>query len=144
MFGVLGCAAILAFASCDSPLSPSQVAGTYVLMPAEGTTLPVVVIDDEWITVSVLADTIRLRGDRSGEHARTQIAELHAAEDPPSVSTWRTEFHYRIRRGRIEISYICPPNALCTPPPHEIGRFEGDGFVLESIPEGFVYRRVDP
>jgi hypothetical protein len=36
------------------------------------------------------------------------------------------------------------PNALCTPPPHEMGRLERDGFVLESFPKGFVYRRVDP
>jgi hypothetical protein len=133
--------AVLTLASCESPLSPARIAGTYVLMPVDTASLPVTLYDDEWSTVSIVADTIRLTSARSGEHVRVAHIHRKLLEQPDTTAVWRQSFGYQIRGKRIEIGYPCPELANCLPPPHEIGRFVGDALVLESIPETFIFRR---
>jgi hypothetical protein len=135
----------LAAAGCDDPLSPDAVADTYVLTATEGASFPVVIVDNEFVTVSLLADTFRLRTDRTGSHTRAQRVLEHGPQAVENSHTWTSEFAYELRSGGFAISYECPPFAAavsCIPPPHEIGRWVSGGFVLESLPPGFVYERA--
>lgn len=136
---LLGAAAVAA--ACESPFSPGPPAATYVLAAPAGDTLPVVLWTHEGHTLSVLADTIRLRSDGSGVHVRLQRLQPANSETTASPSSTRAPFAYRIVGERIEISYPCPPNANCIAPPHEIGRVTEDAIALESLPDGFVHHR---
>jgi hypothetical protein len=90
--------AVLALAGCESPLSPSRLAGTDVLMPTGTGSLPVTLYDHEWSSVSIVADTIRLTRSRGGEHVR--VAGMHrkllgqlgyhggVATEPPVSDPW--------------------------------------------------------
>lgn len=60
-FLLLPILAAVAPTGCDSPLSPSEVAGTYVLVRFDGGPLPAIALEDDWATVTILADTLRLR-----------------------------------------------------------------------------------
>jgi hypothetical protein len=135
----------LAVAGCDDAVSPDAVADTYVLVATGGASFPVAIIDNEYVTVSLLADTFRLRRDRTGSHTRSQRVMEHGPQPIESTHTWTSEFGYVIRSDRFEISYECPaffPSfTSCVAPPHEIGRWVPGGFVLESLPTGFLYMR---
>jgi hypothetical protein len=139
------CLALLA-GGCDSPLSPSEAAGTYVLQSVGGSPLPVVVIDNAYATVTLLADTLRLKPDRTGTEVHAARVLTHGSGRPEATSAGQMPLVYRLREGQIDIRYICPPEALCTMgavPPHATGRFTADGLVLRAVPKEFVFRRID-
>lgn len=145
---VLALGVALAVTGCHDPFSPEAVADTYVLFATGAADFPVVVLENEVITVSILADTFRLRDDGTGSHTRSQHVSQHGPHPGESSHTWTSEFTYELRGDGFEVSYECPPFAsrealnLCVAPPHEIGQWVPSGFVLESVPPGFVYIRV--
>jgi hypothetical protein len=145
---VLALGIALGATGCDDPVSPEAVADTYVLFATGGADFPVAVLDNEVVTVSILADTFRLRDDGTGSHTRSQRVAQHGPQPVVETHTWTSEFTYQMRGDGFEISYECPGFASpafptsCIPPPHEIGRWVSGGFVLESVPSAFVYLRV--
>lgn len=127
---------------CDDPIFPEVVADTYVLVGIDGATLPVVFLQNESVTVSVVEDTFRIRDDGTGSHTRTQHVVEQGPEPTESSNTWTAEFTYELRGDGFEVSYECPDLTSCIAPPHEIARWVPDGFVLESLPSDFVYVRL--
>lgn len=145
LLAVLLGSALSALASCDSPLSPSDVAGSYVLISANESPLPAVVLNSEWATITVLADTLRLHPNQTGEQITLQQVTNHTSSDQSEPASLVTKtFGYRIRGESIEISYPCPINAICVAPPHATGRVTAQGLVLDALPGTFVYRRIAP
>lgn len=54
---------------------------------------------------------------------------------PPSRNTTLSSdppYRYRERGGVLELEYVCPPHALCAPPPHLGGRVTRDGLQLRE------------
>lgn len=49
--------------------------------------------------------------------------------EPSSRGT--TELRFEMKRGRIEVSAICPPNANCAPPPHLVARAVAEGLRVD-------------
>jgi hypothetical protein len=104
-----------------------------------------VVYVSEDVTIRVLADTLRL--GEGGVGTRIVLDHITTAGDPQPDNPIRGEFDFRFKivRGVIEISYDCPPNANCVPPPHLVGHFSGDGLTIhhalgERVPQ--VYSQV--
>lgn len=127
---------------CDDPIVPEVVADTYVLAGIDGASLPVVILENGSVTVSVVDDTFRIRDDGTGSHTRTQHVVERGPEPTERSNTWTAEFTYESRGDGFAVSYECPPLASCIAPPHEIARWVPDGFVLESLPPDFVYVRL--
>lgn len=141
-FFLLPILAALAPAGCDSPLSPSEVAGTYVLALVNDAPLPAVVSENEWGTVTILADTLRLHSDRRGEGITVQREERHY-QGGLEISTNKLQrtFGFTLKDRRIEIHFPCPPNANCIAGPHLVGHPTGEGLELSSAYGKLVYRR---
>lgn len=106
------------------------VPALYVLRSAGGAAIPAVWISNESVTVTVVADTIRLRADGRGD--RVLVEEYREATPfaPPTRREAGT-FDYTRRGDRIEISLRCPDLALCVAPPHFVGRVTADGLVFD-------------
>ncbi|HEX5726559.1 MAG TPA: hypothetical protein VFX98_13880 [Longimicrobiaceae bacterium] len=137
---------LLVSGGCDSALGvdPAEVAGTYVLEAVAGSPLPAVVMENEDFMSTVLADTFRFSGDGTGRQSVRTRLRLHATGVTENISFQQQTFGYRIRGARIEITYVCAPNALCLPGPHLIARPTADGLRIEGEPGDFDYRRLEP
>ncbi len=139
------CATCFVFAGCESPLSPSKVAGTYVLDSVRGSPLPIVMLKNEWNTITLLADTLRLHSDRRGEEVLVQRIEYHDGSDESALTgTVQMTFSYHIRDKSIEITYPCPINANCIAPPHATGNLTAGGLELSSLHGDLVFHRIAP
>lgn len=142
--------ALLALAaawSCDQPLplDPDEVSGTYVLESVGGTPLPALVSDGEMFTVRMVADTFRLTRERTGARSYALRVRSNAvAGQPEEAASVQTGLAYQLRGERIEFEFICPPNALCAPPPHWVGRVTATGLRLDGQTGTYVYRRIAP
>ncbi len=136
----LGAALAAAAAGCASngePLTPDTgvPAGgaVYVLRTVAGAAVPAVWIWNAGVTVTVLADTLRLRAQGRGE--RVLVEEY--LEATPALSSRRREagaLEYARWSDRIEISLPCNDQilALCIAPPHFVGRVTADALVFEQ------------
>jgi hypothetical protein len=131
------------------PFAPrADGAAVYVLRSVAAAPLPAVVVDNGYVVVRFVADTLRLRPDGSGVQI---IAERTRSLDPDLPETESTQaypLHYIVAGDRIEISIECPPNALmlCAEPPHYRGTVTRTGLRLDRALEyrvPFVYERVD-
>lgn len=132
----------LVLAGCDSPLAPSGVAGTYVLVSIEGSPIPALYLEDEWSSSIIIADTLRLGSDRSGERITVQETEWrYPGHESTTVDTFSQSFTYALKDRRIEISFFCPPFANCAPPPHIVGRATGDRLELTTNIAEMIYER---
>ena len=136
--------AVILVAACDNPLEPSDVAGIYVLERVQSDPLPAVV-HGSWAGITtVLSDTIELNPDRTGvRHGWLNIVSDYVTE--PGDIRFESSFTYRIDEGRVEISFSCPPNAMCLPPPHMVLLPIGWGMRLDfdgSFRTPAYYRRV--
>ena len=135
---ILGVALAVA---CGDPLSPRDVAGTYVLQQVAGESLPTLLYQN----VLVFADTLRFASSGRG----TLVTVTEPTSGPLSAGPSRSEqpFAFRISRGRIELSFVfeCGPNANCVAPPHMILSRTADGLHAESVltRSPLTYRRVD-
>lgn len=130
------------FAGCDSnPLEPGEVAAEWVLESVNGSALPA----SPWATPgflsSILADTLRLQDDRRGTHVRVTRTD-YPDPRPDEVFASTSTLGYRLRGDVVEMTYACPPNALCTAGPHTFGRLEGEALVVTEGEIEFRYRRL--
>jgi hypothetical protein len=131
--------------SCSDGLEQSALPGTYALEQVVGDALPAVLYVSEDVTIRILADTLRL--DEGGVGTRIDLVHITTAGDPQPDNPipGESNFRYNIERGVIKISFDCPPNANCAPPPHMVGRFSGNGLTFhyalaERVPQ--VYSQV--
>lgn len=128
--------AVLACESGFLPQPETEVAGTFAL---EG---PVVL---QWASVraTLLADTVRFKSD--GTLVRS--GRTHYDYDTFRDTTVSSAFPYlhRTEGFRVELEYVCPPNALCAPPPHLWGTIAGESLVLKAAEDPRAtlrYRRI--
>ena len=125
---------LLPILGCGSPLSPTDVAGTYVLQRIATDPLPAELFRNEDVAVRVIADTIRLRADGTASTAgATELEWLHDGAAPRERSSSESAAHFRIVDGHIEVTWICPINANCVEGPHLIARRDGDGLRVEHV-----------
>lgn len=131
MWHSLVASALLGLLGCGDTLSPGDVEGLYVLQSVGENPLPALLPTTSNWRYRVVADTVVLRTDGSGVHVRwSQSFQSGTAE--PAPTRWEIGLGYRIAESTIEITIICPPNALCTAGPHMIARREGDGLRVEA------------
>lgn len=140
----LAFALVALLAACDDPLSPRDVAGTYVLRSVRGQPVPAVLGDGEGWQRRLLADTLRLNADGTGSEALLlEYTGQYASES--GRSDWPLLFD--VNDGRLEGAYLCPANLLCLDVAAPLrGRFTRTGLQLEvgyfgDVPLEFV--RVD-
>jgi hypothetical protein len=139
-------ASVVAMLGCRDGLSPASVRGTYVLEKVGDDPMPSVIFRGPQGTVRVIADTLRLVADGRGTFVRVHVIES-AESDAVAGAPGRLEsaLSYRVDGSKVEISYVCPPNAMCTPGPHLVGWRQGDRMLIDDvlIPEDLrYYRRV--
>jgi hypothetical protein len=109
-----------------SATEPRQLDAEFALDAVAGDPIPAVVIDNEFISVSVIADTIRLFRDGTGERVTvTDVTEGAAVTTPDRRDRELTKLIYRLRDGHFEAEFFCPADALCAPPPHLVGTLQG-------------------
>jgi len=108
---------------CTDSLAPEDVAGLYVLERIGSEPLPAVMWENELNTVLVTSGTIRLRPDGSGTVSGTEES-IPRQDGLPATNTSRLDVPIRFRTDgvRIEIEFLCPANANCSPPPHIVAR----------------------
>jgi hypothetical protein len=119
-FTILLCATVPL--ACGEPLSPRDIAGTYALQRVAGDSLPALLYTNEYVTVHVFADTLLFGPDRRG--TLITVRESEPLAGGPSTGPLRGEstFGFRVVEGQIEVTFDCPPNANCAPPPHLVLR----------------------
>jgi hypothetical protein len=132
-----------ALLACESNflLEPdSEFLGTFVLDVSDGP----VVLQWESVRATILADTLRVRDD--GRTSRRVITHYdYATFRDTTVHTYISYLH-RKKGFRVELEYLCPPNALCTPPPHLWGNVAGQALVLHTAEDprpALHYRRIN-
>lgn len=135
--------ALLLTGACGSPFGPVELGDAYQLTSVSGEALPAIVLENEHATIVVLSDTLRFFADDRGVQVRHQEVTEASTPETPAIQRHERAFGYRITGDRIEIAFVCPPNASCVAPPHLVGRIEGDVMRLDSW-EGNqqVYERV--
>lgn len=136
--------ALCQLAACDDPLSPRDVAGTYVLRLVRGQMLPAVLSQSEGWQRRVLADTLRLNADGTGSEVwLLEYTGQYASESGRSERPLLFEVH----DGRLEGAYLCPASGFCLTDAQSLrGSFTRAGLRLEvalfgEVPLEFV--RVD-
>lgn len=120
---------------CDSPLGPDDVSGTYTLERIAGDPLPAVTFENESVVVRVLADTLRLDGGGGGTAVSVRAIVVKSSGVGHGPARVTSELRYRVVGGRVEVHYVCPPNALCAAGPHLIARRTADGLVVDQALE---------
>ena len=117
---------------CRSSLGPDDVAGTYVLERVGDDPLPAEVFRDTHGIVSIIADTMRLGTNGRGSFASVRIIDPVGIEAPQIPNRLDIALTFRIVGSRIEMEFICAPNALCIAGPHLIARQNARGLVVEA------------
>jgi hypothetical protein len=112
---LLGFAAAAAL-GCSEPTAPASFTGTFVLADAR---LPVHLFTNEFGAWFATADTIRFNSDGQGVETGSHymVPAGGASQNPVAV---RATFSFRVVNGNAEVTFPCPPNANCAPPPHWI------------------------
>ena len=102
--------AVWASASCDDPLRPEDVTGTYVLRAVRGDPVPGLVWQAEGASMRVLADTLLLNADGTGlEVWHIQFTNQLGTTTGRSERPLRFELH----DDRLEGAYLCEAGAAC-------------------------------
>jgi len=142
---LIGCM-VVALWGCREGLAPGEVMGTYVLAQVGDDPLPAVVFRDGSGVVRIIADTLRLRDAGRGSFVSVRLIEQGSSAQLPVVpSRLESELTYRIVESRVEVTFACPPNALCAPGPHLIGQRVPRGMIVEQTllaDSKLTYRRV--
>jgi hypothetical protein len=117
--------------SAGPEVAPGVVPGTFVLRRVAGDPLPTVLYNNEIFATLVVSDTIRLRPDGtgtiSGVREAVPLQPGLVGDGPVHILT---NFHFRRVGGQVEITYDCPPGALCIKPPHLIARPQPGGLTV--------------
>ena len=110
--------------ACGSSTGPSETPGVYVLRQVADNPLPAILTENENYTTYVLADTLRLHGNGTGSVSEV-LESVPVGSDLPAPGPMhiKTDFTYTTTaNGDLEITFLCPPMALCIAPPHLIAR----------------------
>ena len=127
-------------AGCDSdPVAPRQVAAEYVLQSVNGAPLPAERFDNGTFSFILLTEVLRLERDGSGTHESVHRTDFADPAKPDQRTDSLFPVTYLLRGDRLEVSFYCPPNALCTEGPHLVGRMDGAALVLTDV-NGDEYR----
>jgi hypothetical protein len=103
-----GCVALAGATACDDPLSPQDVAGTYVLSTVRGESPPAVVWESDGMRMRLLAGSIHLNADGTG--TEIWVYEFTNAL-LTRVESWEDRFQFEIRDRKLEGAYVC--EGLC-------------------------------
>jgi hypothetical protein len=119
--------------------TPGLTARMYVLRSVAGDELPAVLLDNEFVTIVSLADTIWLESDGTGLELSTERSTDKGSGAAPITRQDERPFSYAVVRGRIEVGFECLDVIIrsCSPPPHLQGTLTEDRMVLDHA---FHYR----
>ena len=131
---------------CGSPTGFMGAASTYVLRTVAGDPLPAVYSTNEHRTVRVLADTLLLLIGGAGEHRVTRQVTSSLSGSTETTVRHVLELQWSRDGRRLELGYICPPNALCIAPPHLRGELTDGGLTVSyalgaRVPQ--LFERID-
>ncbi len=131
-------AALLSVA-CTSSAAPLK-GELFILQSIDGIPLPAPYAEDRLIPFRVVADTIALLASTSGERrVRVEI------DNVGTTRFSREAFDYVRNGDRMEISFRCPPGAVCVPPPHLAGTVTTESYLVDLSVisrSPLVYRRM--
>ncbi|HEX6038343.1 hypothetical protein [Longimicrobium sp.] len=130
-----------AVAGCDSA-TDVEVAARYALDVD-----PPVVIRNENVRIELLQDNLWLQEDGRARREVTERLDYLVPGPRDTTLTYTEHYVYDVKGSTIEMGAVCPPNALCTPPPHVWGRVTDDGLELHLAFDPDVlltYRRLVP
>jgi len=137
--------AAVAAQSCSEPSGPDGLPGIYRLARFEGRELPAVMNQSSAGTVFIVSQRVILGDDGKGG-TLTEGRSIDDAHPQGSDFSYAQELSYVVRGGRIEITFICPPNADCIVGPHLVGEQIVGGLALgppASSRPASTYKRVD-
>jgi hypothetical protein len=129
--------------ACDDPLSPRDVAGTYVLRSVRGDPVPAIFHESAQSQLHVLADTLRLALDGTGTETWLLESTGLYASGPQRIER---SLRFELRDGWIEAVYPCAPNELCAGVITLRGQVAGAELRADVHPYGvgpLVFQRVD-
>jgi hypothetical protein len=120
---------VLSFAAvllCGCNLEPDVAGERYVLRSIAGIALPAPYAQNPQHTARILADTIVLREDGTGEWRALIEQSLNG---PAHVA--RVELTYTQDGDDIAVSFVCKDGAACVAPPHYVGEALSGGDRIE-------------
>jgi hypothetical protein len=130
-----------AASACDSA-TDADPAARYALVVN-----PPVVIQNESVRIELLQDRLALNEDGSARREVTQRYDFVSPAVRDTTETFVETYHYDVNGATIELTALCPPNALCIEGPHLWGRVTADGLELRTHLDPDVvlaYRRLVP
>ena len=131
--------------ACSDATGPGRFAGTYRLDRFQGQALPAVMFQGVGGATYIVNERIML--DDKGEGIIFTTSKTVDSQNPSGESvSYARALSFTVRDARIEITYICPPNADCIAGPHIVGERVGRDLALappsSSKPASF-YKRLD-
>ena len=135
---------LTALSACQDPSGLSPAPGRFVLNRLEGQPLPVLV--GLTPTDSVFLESEELDLGPDGRGTRFQILRFVAnATGLATRQSFSLAIEYRrTAAGRLELTYVCGPNANGLAGPHASGWVTRTGLTLTSGAQEAVYLRVSP
>ena len=126
--------------ACESGLMPQPdtvIVGTFVL-----DTDPVL-FQWEGVRATLLADTLRFQPNGTLVRSGRTHYDYDTLRD---TTLYASAPYLQYTNGsRVELELVCPPNALCGPPPHLWGTLTSKGLVLKAAEDPgptLRYRRI--
>lgn len=104
----------------------------YALRAVAGKALPAIGVEHEHLRLTILADTLWLRPDGTGER-RTVEHTVSSNALPPGEATHdhRTSLTYRVDGDRFTAEFPCRDMAMCVAPPHLVGTLVDGALTLD-------------
>jgi hypothetical protein len=102
-----------------------------------------VVLQWEGVRATLLADTLRFEPD--GSAVRSGSTHYDYATFRDTTLHTSAPYLHQTNGSRVELELVCPPNALCSPPPHLWGTLTSEGLVLKAAEDPrptLRYRRI--
>ena len=135
---------VLAVVACSDTTGPDHFAGSYRLERYEGAALPAVTYQAGTTSVTILRQSLMLGEEGTGV-ATSTTRVVDPTTPQGSENTFSSLLRFEVRGGKIEITYVCPPDADCIAGPHLVGE-RVDGSLVLSPPASSrpasIYRRV--
>ena len=136
--------AVLAISACNDPTGPGRFAGSYRLERYDGVSLPAITYRSGVTSVTILRGSLMLGDEGTGvATSTTRVVDPNTPQG--SETTFSQLLRFEVRDGRIEITFVCPPNADCIAGPHLVGARVDGGLALSpraSSKPASIYRRV--
>lgn len=110
---------------CETTLDPDTFVGSYTLVEGGA------VLRNPEVRASILSDSLWLHRDGTARRVTRELLE-YADSARDTTLVFEAPYEYRVDGTRIELAYVCPPNAVCTPPPHLWGEISTAGLILRD------------